>query len=519
MKRTGLVLGVAIAAGTLLPGAVRPAGADEWSDPTRVAIEAFLARTEAAQAGREASWVTKRLDDVAVFADLARVDVTLEVTNAGTAAASPRPLEWRRSLTVDPRAELIGAVYTRADGVETPSQTLAALDARRLYGTATTERHRDPLWITREQRDALEVTIFPVAPKSSVRVVLSFVTPLYGRGEQLEYRDPLNVRVRRGRPVTEPTTPTPGAPDAAPAPDLVAGAGRRATRVRPGLPAVTLPANAPPQVRDAFARATAEAQRDAIAAQVSPTSVTVTFQGVLPASPPEGVTWTPREDGTWRIEPSPEADVPPLHVRSIEGAAAARTFVAQGYPILTQAFAWRADPAAILASLGVEPAEGTTLRFDGLGGVSSRIAPDTAAADEDPLVVMGRTYMTDTVKLRVVAIGKDGKTLAKRDLVVPSDRTKPAEKVVDALRGYHRARLADRVARWAGDHPHRSAQALAYAVDMGVLRPGTAALAIPKDERDWLTKQDLKLYLTDGMPFDADSTQGDFTSPPAGSVR
>jgi hypothetical protein len=498
MKRIGLVLGVvAMALGAALPG--RTAAADEWSDPARVAVEAFLARAEAASAGREAtSWVTKRLDEVAVFADLARVDVSLEVTNGDGVGTTGRPLEWRRALSVDPRAELIGAVYTRADGMQTTSQILTALDARRLYGTATTVRHRDPLWVTRERPETLEVTIFPVPPQATVRVVLSFVTPLYGRGAQLEYRDPLSVRVRRA-----PAPVTPG--DAVPAPE--------------GQSPLPLPAGTPPEIRAAVARATRTVATPAPAAHLAAAAVHVSFQGVLPAAPPEGATWAPREDGTWRIEPAPGADVPPLHVRSVAGAAAARTFLAQGYPIATSAFAWRADPAALLASLGVDAEAATAVHLEAVSGSTSRIAPEVLAADEEPTVVMGRAYRSGDVRMRVVAVGADGARLARRELVVPCDRSRPGEAVGDALRAYHRARLADRVARWAGADAKRQERALAYAVDMGVLRKGTAALAIPEDERGWLTKDDLRLYLTDGMPFDGDSPQGDFISPPPGSVR
>ncbi len=492
MKRSGLVVLAAEAIGVVPGGRVL---ADEWSDPARDAIEAFIARREAAREGRSStSWVTKRRDEVAVFADLARTDVTLEVTNAAPAGARGPGLEWRRTLAIDPRADLIGAVYVPPTGETTAGRTLLAMDARRLYGETTNRGNgRDPLWVTREEKDLLDVTIFPVQPNATVKVVLSFVTPLVARGGRSEYRDPLSVRPTP-RVVTQPETDPPDSP-------------------------IPVPENAPEPIKAALRQAAAEAAKPAETARLSATVVTVKFEGTMPDGPPTGVCWSSEPDGTWRIEPNADSDLPPLPIRSLGDSQGARVFAAAGSPMLTSAFVWRADPAAILTGLGVDAALGVSLALDSVPGSSSRIAPEVLAADDDPTVVMGRAYDSKSVVVTARAVSPEGKTLASRRLVVPATRTVPPENVVDAMRAYHRARLAERVIRWAGERPDRRSLALDYAVDVGALVPGVAVLAIPKSERGPLPRQELHLYLTAGVPFDGDSDAGDVKAPPSGSVR
>lgn len=492
MKRTGL----AVVLTAMTVGAV-PSGrafGDEWSDPAREAVEAWLARREAARAGRDnPSWVTKRHDEVAVLADVARVDVTLEVTNGQTTGR--QGLEWRRTLPIDPRADLIGAVYVPTTGETTPGRTLLSMDARRLYDTTTNRgRGRDPLWVTREEKDLLDVTIFPVPPGATVKVVLSFVTPLAGRGERLEYRDPLGVRPSP-RVVTPPAETPPPAPE------------------------IPVPVNAPEPIKAAIRQAAIEAAAAPATTRVSAAEVLVRFAGAMPDGPPAAGVWSTQPDGSWRIEPPEEGDLPPLVVRSAGGDGKARVFAAAGYPMLTSAFAWRADPAAIRSALGVEAGSGTKIAFASVAGSSTRIAPEVLDAADEPTVVMGRAHDSTKVLIDARAIGPDGKTLATRRLSIPASRVAPAENLVDALRAYHRTRLAERVLRWAGERPDRKATALEYAVDVGALVPGVAVLAIPKSERTPLQKGDLRLYLTAGVPFDGDSDEGDFKTPPAGTVR
>src|SRR5436190_661390 len=82
---------------------------------------------------------------------------------------------------VAPAADLIGAVYTRPDGTTTAAMSLPSGEAERLYGRLTRPTPgRDPLCVDRPTRSALDVRIFPVPPGASIRLVLSFVTPLSG---------------------------------------------------------------------------------------------------------------------------------------------------------------------------------------------------------------------------------------------------------------------------------------------------------------------------------------------------
>src|SRR5204863_382813 len=81
-------------------------------------------------------------------------------------------LEWRRTLPIDPAADLIGATYTRADGQTTVALSVDSGEAERLYRRATNPNYgKDPLRIDRPSRDRLEVRIFPVAPSATVKLV------------------------------------------------------------------------------------------------------------------------------------------------------------------------------------------------------------------------------------------------------------------------------------------------------------------------------------------------------------
>jgi hypothetical protein len=206
-------------------------------------------------------------------------------------------------------------------------------------------------------------------------------------------------------------------------------------------------------------------------------------------------------------------------VRSLRAAGDVTVFGAAGLPYSTSVFVWRLDPAAVAAELGVESTAGVTLKLSSIDGVTNRIAPEAVPAAGEPTIVMGRAWSPSKVQVRVEAFGADGKSLVARAVALPVVSGRPAEAVSDGLRAYHRARLTERVFRWAGSDEKRLAQAKAYAVDLGVVGPYVSALAVPKDERGFMTKHEIANYLTDGMPFDGDSSQGDFKPAPAGSVR
>jgi hypothetical protein len=403
---------------------------------------------------------------------MARVDVVLELTNR-----SGGGLEWRRTLPIDPVADLIGATYTRPDGKTTPALTLSAAEAERLYRRATSPNYgRDPLRIDRPSRDRLEVRIFPVAAGSTVKLSLAFAAPLQGRGDRAAYHDPLGVR--------------------ADVESTVASAPTHRGDVTPVAASLTVPVE-----------------------HYVPTSVRLHFTDALPGAPPAGWDVHPTPGGLL-LSPTPGAEPSSsVEIRSLRAAGDVTVFPASGIPMATSAFVWRVDPAAVCAELGVESIAGVTLRLSSVDNVTNRLAPDVLPAAGEPTLVLGRAWSASKVQVRVDAIGADGKSVASRTVALPAVLGRPSEPVSDALRAYHRARLVDRVFRWAGSDAKRVQQAEEWAVDLGVIGPSVSALAVPKDERGFMTKHDLARYLTDGMPFDGDSQQGDFKPAPAGSVR
>ena len=63
------------------------------------------------------------------------------------------------------------------------------------------------------------------------------------------------------------------------------------------------------------------------------------------------------------------------------------------------------------------------------------------------------------------------------------------------------------------------AKATAFAVDLGVILPGTAALAIPRPEQRRLTPADRSTFRNDGAPVGSPNGEADWIAPPTGSLR
>lgn len=457
------------AAALLGAGSAPSAAADEWNDPVAEAVARVLALRRDAGFD-DASWISTRRDEVTTGAGLARVDVHLTVTNH-----AERGLEWRRNLPVDPAADLIGAVYTRPDGVTTRAVTLSAGDAGRLYGRAVRpETGRDPMRVDRPERERLEIRIFPVPSGATVGLLLTFATPLKGAGDVRSYRDPLDAHPH---PVTtdgdEPVT-TPGA----------------ALAVALAVPN----------------------------ARLHPQSVLLRTPGLVPTASIVALSPQPTKDGLWIALPDGE-DLPPVDLRVVRGTPDVATFTAGGYPILTNAFAWRLDPAALSKALGLESTSGIRLRLSPVDGSTSRLAPEMVRPSDEPTLVLGRAWGLGSIRVNVEALDDAGKSVAKRIVSVEAKEGKFDEHMTDALRAFHRARLVERVYRWAGDDEKRHGQAVSYAVDLGVVGRDVSAFAVPKDERGFMTRKDLSLYLTDGVPFDGDAQDGDFKPAPPGAVK
>ncbi|MHC5011307.1 MAG: hypothetical protein ACYTG6_10205, partial [Planctomycetota bacterium] len=203
---TKFVLGSCLLSLAALWAAGGPLLADDWEDPRRSRLEGRIRELRGEEPERivaDDSLVTLRHGDVRLVTDLARVDLTLEIHNT-----SGGVLEWRRNFALDPQCEVIGATLRRADVDAVPAQTLTIADARRIYDEVRTPRptrtrtrpnpwgpwgrtNSDPLRVERVQRNRIQLTIWPVAADETLRVELTFVTPLRGRGSERRYVDPI----------------------------------------------------------------------------------------------------------------------------------------------------------------------------------------------------------------------------------------------------------------------------------------------------------------------------------------
>jgi hypothetical protein len=462
------VVGVFVCGALLASPAAR---GEDWEDGVRDEMEQRVRALEEAARARSAPAVAQQdpglpvrvvleHGDVRFVQDLARVDVTIQVSNAGSG-----DIEWTRRYDVDEQAEVVGASLTRRNAGTITCRTLPLDDARRIYGEARNPRPtpgrpgRDPLRVERDASGALDVVVWPVGPGETVQVGLTFVTPLRGHGSERVYVDPIRAGGR-----TAPTEVDGGAP-------LVAD---RLVRVGGVL-------------------AYASASADWVAAG--------DVGGVLRFVDAAGRD----EHGTLSF----------TALRGTEGAVSVR-----GGGFGTRVGVWRFDPAEHLRSRGIEPREGLEVRLVRVPGAASRIAPDRFDALDEPLPVTSRLHSdADAVRYEVHVL-EDGEVVDVSGREEPLTRASLERKLEDALTAWHRARLVRRVLAWAAEEPdedgERQRAAVGYAVDAGVLAPGTAALALPPLERRLLTPRSRWQFDTDGVPLGASNGAADLRSPPAG---
>jgi hypothetical protein len=392
--------------------------------------------------------------------DLARVDVTIHVSNVGAA-----DIEWTRVLAVDPAAEVIGAGLTRA-GEELAARTLATGDAQRIYGEIRGWQpyRRDPLRVERERRDQVAVAVWPLAPGETVRVRLTFVTPLRGHGTARTYVHPILE-------------------DAAPSPE----------------PATTTPGTGPlVDVRSQFV--------------VDPGSLV--FDGAAGGTAPAGAV-----AGRLRfVTAGAAADGGRTSVRFRAPEAEAGALAVPGGGLGTRVVTWRFDPEAFLASHGISEREGVRLVLRALPGEAGRIAPDRFDGADEAFPVAARVRPdVGSVRYAVEATGPFGRVEDVEEVAVSAESRD--RELVGAVAGWHRAQMASKAIAAAGADPARLARAVAYAVDLGVLVPGSAALAIPKAEQRLLPTESRHQYASDGVPLGAPKGEADLKSPPSGLSR
>lgn len=455
---------------TLAPAVVAPAARADDEDPTDVGLakrvrELELER-EREHRPQDGVSVGLRLGEARFARELARVDVTLEATNT-----NGQTVEWERAFPMDARAEVIRCSLQRGDGPELVARTLTFEDGRRLYGEASRGVRptpgRDPLRVERQKADELRVTVFPVAAGETVRVRIAFVTPLVGTGRERVYTDPLWLDVK---PVERHAPP-------------------------PVTPGATLP----------FTLTSLVVEPGSLAydRMLSPGMEPAPTSGVRLAFRPEAAVFAGSRTQVSFL--APDGLLPALAVR--------------GGGLGTRVAVWRFDPDAFLAGHGLSELRGrATFRLTGTTGFTQRVVPGVLAADAVALPLSARVLSDAQAVTYAVEVTAPG--LSKRfEVAEPLARLDADEPLGDAVTAWYRASMARHVLRWAGGDVLRLAKAVGFAVDLGVLLPGTAALAIPPAEQRALSPASRRTYRKDGALLGAPEGEADWIQPPAGSIR
>jgi len=423
--------------------------------------------------------VTLTHGDVRFVGDLARVDLLLEVRNDGGT-----PLEWRHAYPIDPTSEVIGATLRRNGQPPVMARTLLLGDAQTIYAeirnppptppTVVPPRGngRDPLFLERAAPDRLEITLWPVEPGETVRVELTFVTPLRGRGAQRVYVDVLGGDARD----SSPRRPTDEAPQAA-----RVAAGDAEWLIEPGD----------------LVLSAASAEGMVAAGEAGGRFRFTGIAAVEPSQPRPSVGWlTSRRPGSYAT-------------------------VVKGGGYGAEVATWWFDPAAFLAEQGYGPDSQVWLALEGAKESTRRVAHDVFEASDAarPVTALLASAGASELAYWVDVMDSSGTAIQSLRVVLPIERPDLDVKGAGTITGWHRAQIARRVARWAesrGEAARRDS--LRYAVDLGVLVPGTGALAVPPRERNLLGLRNRRLYDNDGVPLGAQNREADLKRAPEGSL-
>jgi hypothetical protein len=430
---------------------------------------------------RDTSLVHLHHGSVRMVAGLARVDLTLEVQNIG-----PQVLEWGRTYAIDPSAELIGAVLKRANEDPIHARTLTTDDARRVYARIRTpppsrtprNRNRDPLMLTRERNDELRIQIWPINPQETVRVELTFVTPLRGEGAKRTYVDVMGGPAKNDSKNPRLSRPERGNARPGRAPAMVDH--KAEWLMQPGELVLS---SAPAEGMHLRGEAGGKLRFTGMAATTS-------------SEPAPRVPFLTKQR-------SPEA------VLIGSGSYAGR--------IAT----WRFDPRAYLVSRGFTLYDTLTVHLIETRGSCDRLAPHTFEATAEPRPVTARlsSRTARLLQYRVEVRDQAGRIITRSDETLPLVRKDLDKELEGAISGWHRAQVVRRVFAWAHTDASRQAHARRFAVDMGVLVPGSAAIAIPETEKRRLTRELRRLYESDGVPLGAQRREADFTQVPKGALK
>jgi hypothetical protein len=362
------------------------------------------------------------------------------------------------------------------DRIPIDARTLTVADARRIDTEARTPppprvitpTTGDPLRVERPSAGVLDVTLWPVGPGETCRAVLEFVTPLRGSGRERAFVDPL------GESAPAPgTTPT----DGVARPPLTV---RSEMLVRSGEWVL---ASMPTNLR------------------------------LAPA--PEGLVRLVREPA---IEYEASADRRSEDVTFRNARPTSAPLVVAGGGLLSRVALWRFDPTETLREHGIDPQAGWEVVLVPRG-TTAHLAPERFSAVGEASPVSARVSGRASVLSYDVEVRAGDTVVAKIPVRTPLQVSRVPREDADAVCAWHRARIVDRALTWAGSLQHRLDQALEYAVEAGVLVPGTAAIALPDAERRNLPRASRRQYDWDAIPLGAPSGAADLTSPPAGSVR
>jgi hypothetical protein len=478
MRKTTMVASVLLALLMVVPSL---ADEGKWEDPRRDRLEdAVKALEEAARTGREPGEpvVALRHGDVRMGAGLARVDVVLEIRNPGTDA-----IQWTRNFEIDPGSELIGAVLERAGGERIEGRTLTLASARRIYGEVvrgptrrrTMPRRGDPLRVERPRGQQVNLTVWPVNAGETVQVHLDFVSPLRGHGTRRTFRDVIESDLGGSASnLAANRRAVPTAPDRLPA------------------PAVSMSIDTDWLVRP---------------------------NGLELAAEPIGMVRAGQAGGVMRFVATAGGRdrVPTLPFRTQDHQN--RVIAVPGGGLMTRVAIWRFDPVEFQQAYRLEIPRDATLHLLRRSGSTHRIAPWTFEAYGDPLPVTARlSRRSELLRYAVEIRDKGGKVLKTVEVEREVERVRLAKELEGAITGWHRAAVVRRVLDWAEADQEKQQDAIAYAVDMGVLVPGTAALAVPRAELERVTRASRREYRRDGVPLGAQDGEADFEAPPRGSI-
>jgi hypothetical protein len=182
---------------------------------------------------------------------------------------------------------------------------------------------------------------------------------------------------------------------------------------------------------------------------------------------------------------------------------------------------WRFDPIDFLEAEGLtRVSPDCRIRLLRHKGSTARIAPWEFCVTDEPTPVTARIPGDGTnLRYTVVVVDASGDVLHRVDVDRPLRREEFDDDRAGAITGWHRAMMAARVIDWSSGNTVREQTALDFAVDLGVLTAGTAALAVPEAERRELSRRSRSQYWRQGSPLGAQDREADGYVPPPRSTN